>query len=210
MDPVDVVRPGDIVVDCGANIGEYTARFAQAVGPTGYVLAIEPGSDAAQQARVRLATIPHAQVLQVALGATPGTTVLTLGGNHGDQSTLTPANTTPAGQEVVAVARLDDLVARLPGAPRLIKVDVQGSEGILLAGAAQTLTVVRPIWYIELWPLGLTQAGSSVEAVCRAFQEAGYMPTLDPTHDPLTWDACVASANANQGHSSSDVFMVPR
>jgi len=36
------LKPGDVVVDVGANIGDYTVRAAQEVGPLGKVVAIEP------------------------------------------------------------------------------------------------------------------------------------------------------------------------
>ena len=36
------VRPGDWVVDIGANIGHYTLRMSRRVGPAGRVLAFEP------------------------------------------------------------------------------------------------------------------------------------------------------------------------
>src|SRR5215212_3392726 len=37
-----IIRPGMIVVDAGANIGVHTLYFAQATGPSGRVIAIEP------------------------------------------------------------------------------------------------------------------------------------------------------------------------
>src|SRR6187399_2260536 len=36
------IRRGDVVLDIGANIGAHTLRLAEAVGPTGKVLAVEP------------------------------------------------------------------------------------------------------------------------------------------------------------------------
>jgi hypothetical protein len=37
-----IVRPGDIVLDVGANLGAHTIFFSTAVGPRGAVLAFEP------------------------------------------------------------------------------------------------------------------------------------------------------------------------
>ena len=36
------VRPGDVVLEAGANVGAYTMLFAQWVGPAGRVFAFEP------------------------------------------------------------------------------------------------------------------------------------------------------------------------
>jgi FkbM family methyltransferase len=37
-----IIKPGDIVIDIGANIGAHTLHFAQLVGPMGRVIAFEP------------------------------------------------------------------------------------------------------------------------------------------------------------------------
>ncbi len=42
---LSVLRPGDAVIDVGANLGWYTVTLAQAVGPNGHVFAFEPRSD---------------------------------------------------------------------------------------------------------------------------------------------------------------------
>jgi predicted methyltransferase len=36
------LRPGDVVIDIGANVGDYTAFVATLVGPSGHVYAVEP------------------------------------------------------------------------------------------------------------------------------------------------------------------------
>ena len=52
------VRPGDIVVDVGANIGWYTLLAAQRVGPEGQVVAIEASPTIAEHLRANLALNP--------------------------------------------------------------------------------------------------------------------------------------------------------
>src|SRR5581483_11355219 len=39
---IDIVRPGDVVWDVGANVGYYSRMFSDLVGPTGHVVAWEP------------------------------------------------------------------------------------------------------------------------------------------------------------------------
>src|SRR4051812_40379471 len=38
-----MLKPGDIAIDVGANIGFFTMLMAKLVGPTGHVIALEPG-----------------------------------------------------------------------------------------------------------------------------------------------------------------------
>ena len=38
----DLLQPGDWVLDIGANVGHYTKRFSELVGPGGRVIAVEP------------------------------------------------------------------------------------------------------------------------------------------------------------------------
>ncbi|CAK8994979.1 unnamed protein product [Durusdinium trenchii] len=37
-----LLRPGDVAIDVGANLGCYTVALAEAVGPRGHVIAFEP------------------------------------------------------------------------------------------------------------------------------------------------------------------------
>jgi predicted methyltransferase len=39
---LQIVKPGDIVVNAGSNIGAFTVPLAKAVGPRGHVHAFEP------------------------------------------------------------------------------------------------------------------------------------------------------------------------
>src|SRR5215210_7228240 len=49
-----VLRPGDVAVDIGANIGLYTLLFSRLVGEEGRVYAFEPAAENARRLRVNL------------------------------------------------------------------------------------------------------------------------------------------------------------
>lgn len=68
-----VVRPGDIDVDVGANIGTHTVAFARLTGPTGAVVAFEPQRVVFQTlcANLALNSITNVIAQQATLGAEP-------------------------------------------------------------------------------------------------------------------------------------------
>jgi FkbM family methyltransferase len=190
------IRPGMTVVDVGANTGLFTRGFREAVGPSGTVLAIEPIADLAPILRKAGAS----EVLSVAVGDHPDVVTLYLGA-HAAHSSLYRASVSDHHASVtVPLARLDDLVATCDA----IKIDAQGAEASILAGAPRLLHEVRPVWYLEVWDKGLTHAGSSVEALFALFQQAGYRP------DDGTWEGLTALAHQHVGDSSIDVCVVPQ
>ena len=69
-----MLRPGDTVVDCGANNGFTTVFFAKCVGPQGRVIAFEPlprnSADVAQN--VQLNGLENVDVRQQAVGRQQG------------------------------------------------------------------------------------------------------------------------------------------
>ncbi len=70
-----VVRPSDVAVDVGANIGYYTLLLAHLAGPRGRILAFEPEPDNLAELQTNVArNVPgNAQVYPYAVGARAGT-----------------------------------------------------------------------------------------------------------------------------------------
>jgi FkbM family methyltransferase len=143
-----VLQPGDVVLDVGANIGSHTLAFADAVGPAGVVHAFEPQRVVFQTlcANVALNSLTHVVTHQVALGEQPGTVRIppldyarlnNYGGVSLDNST--------EGEPVPRI-RLDDLEL---AACKLIKVDVEGMEAQVLRGARATIEHLKPLLYVE-------------------------------------------------------------
>ena len=67
-----LLKPGDTVVEVGANIGTITVPLAHAVGDTGVVFAYEPQADIYEMLRTNLnANAPNATPLNLGLGRAP-------------------------------------------------------------------------------------------------------------------------------------------
>lgn len=202
------LRPGDTAIDIGAHLGTWTGRLAEAVGPTGTVLAVEPHPVTAARLRVAMADRPQVQVIEACVGERMDDQAQFYS-DEGDtrRSTLWMANRLKDGPTYpVRMVTLDSLVTSLPQPPRFIKVDAQGAEAAILRGAVQTLTLpVR--WFVEVWQTGLGHAGATVQDVLEPFRRAGYTPQV--TKGVTPWDRVRVYAEQQGGHSAIDVLMVP-
>lgn len=151
-----LVRPGDWVLDVGANIGYMTALAARMVGAGGRVDAFEPepGNRARLEAHVALNGLSdRVRVHAVALSDRAGEATIhsfagVAGSNHGSSSLFPHARLSPSATAPVATARLDDVLAALDGVagrrPRLVKMDVEGAEPLVVSGMAGLLGGPEP------------------------------------------------------------------
>ena len=139
------LAPGDVFVDVGANIGYFTVLAARIVGDGGRVVAFEPHPEALGilRAAVKVNQVSHiVEVVEAAVAATAGTTVLFLSGDP-VLSTLDP-DRSPARDHFtfdrsipVPQVSVDEWFAAHPElATRVaaIKIDVEGTEADVLAG----------------------------------------------------------------------------
>jgi FkbM family methyltransferase len=179
--PSDVlgrVGPGDWVIDIGANIGVVTGQLATRVGASGHVWAIEPvpgNSERLRDLRERNG-LEMIRTFDVALGAADGTVTLRLPPQGGSAWASVTASWINAGKMTVPVRSLDSLIAEhgSPGKLALIKIDVEGYESQVLAGATETLARFRPFLEVEFNDEILRDAGSSSEELLSRFRAAGY------------------------------------
>jgi FkbM family methyltransferase len=198
----DVVGPGDVCLDVGAEFGLYTHVLADLVGPDGAVHAFEPqqGAHRALRLGVRAAGLSWVSLHRIALGATPGTAHLSVPRRRGlpvhGRAYLTAGardaglNREFAGHrlESVAVETLDSIVADL-GVERvaLVKADVEGAEGALLDGATHLLTTHRPHLLLEIEDRHTRKYGVTAdELFARLTGVLGYRAF---TWSPGTWSA---------------------
>ena len=139
------VRPGMHVIDAGANIGFYTLLSASLAGPLGRVWSFEPNPE---NARLVLASAAHngfrnIELHPVALGNRRGHAEFTPAmGSNGGLSDAAHRNVLHPACRIVPIARLDDFV---PPRADLLKMDVEGAEGMLLEGARASIERCRPV-----------------------------------------------------------------
>ena len=175
-----ICKPGDIVIEAGANIGSHTVHLAKLVGTKGHVIALEPQRVVFQTlcANIALNSLTNVMAHQVAVGGENGSAVMpgidySKSGNFGGIS----VNMTGTG-ETVRMVKLDGFV-NLPRL-RLIKIDVEGFEQQVLEGAAETIQKHRPYLYLE------NDRQEKSEALIRKIQGLGYRAYwhMPPLYNP--------------------------
>lgn len=175
-----LVRPGDVVIDAGANIGAHTLALARAAGPSGRVLAFEPVRLNHQLlcANMALNSLTQVECVQAALGETDGMLALDDVAMEAEGNFGGIALDAIPGETAVPQRRLDDV--RIPGRLRLIKIDVEGMETGVLLGALGIIRRLRPALYVEN-----DRAEKSPELI-RLLQELGYSCYwyVTPFHNP--------------------------
>lgn len=143
--------PGSIMIDIGANIGDWSLPAAYAVGSLGRIIAVEPIPRMAEALRKTFGInhLVQAKVVETALSAQAGKASFSIERENSGGSRL---GGHAASHDVieVAVTTLDALVAqeRLPRVD-FIKIDVEGHEPDVLEGARETLRQWRPVLYVE-------------------------------------------------------------
>jgi FkbM family methyltransferase len=148
------LQAGDVVFDVGANIGFMALVAAAIVGPTGKVVAWEPVPLSADAARrnARVNGMDWVTVREAAVGSQPGSQIL-LEVDERSWSHLADRGRHPRTQteREVAVESLDALVdsGELP-VPRLVKIDVEGSEVAVLPGMRRIIEEHKPDLVVEL------------------------------------------------------------
>jgi len=178
----DVVRPGMTVLDIGANVGAHTLPLARLVGNEGRVVAFEPTDWAFAKLKANLALSP-----EIAGRVTPVQAFLA------DRADCKLPNEVPAswpldgrgvhpklrGRAMTAVGAFTTTLDAWLAATNIervdfIKLDVDGYECAVLAGAGALLKRDRPVILLELSPYILGERGGSLDELLDRLEDAGY------------------------------------
>lgn len=167
-----LIEPGMVLVDIGANIGYYSLLAAARVGPGGKVIAFEPSAQNCELLRMSLAANGFANVVLHPYAVADADKVV--GFDMGDSNgRIDPVNPSASAFQVRAV-RLDDFLrdeARID----LIKLDIEGAEGLALAGMRSLLHQHHPVIVTEFSPAALkARSGIAPEQYLAFLSDLGY------------------------------------
>jgi FkbM family methyltransferase len=148
--PIDFIRSRDIdlIVDIGANVGQYGENLRKE-GYAGWIVSFEPVAATYETLAVRASRDGRWKALNMALGEHEGTTEINVSESSVYSSILPqlPAAATFSSDasvirtESIRIARLDDIFAELPQSKAaFLKIDTQGYERQVLSGASERLS----------------------------------------------------------------------
>ncbi len=184
-----ILRPGDVFIDIGANVGYYALLGAKLVGRFGKVIAIEPSPSifAVLESNLRRNDARNVAAMNLAITDTAKDVVVFLHDvtNRGG-TTIMPG---------VAGRRPTTAEAIVPGVPlghainieclrraKLIKIDVEGAEWQVLQGLREvfpTLSQKTQI-IIEVDSRSLKDQGIKVSELFDLIRFAGFRPFIIP------------------------------
>lgn len=175
-----MLKPGDVFLDAGANIGLFTLVAARLVGPEGLVVAVEPVGALFRSLQRSVAELNHLTnvvCVQGALSSSAGKGVIHIGAaDNLGSSSLEKHGGHDGESQPVDLLTVDALAAQQPRLSRVavMKIDTEGHELKVLEGARHTMESAKPSVLIEVRNELLHSAGSSSEAVFQFFAELGY------------------------------------
>lgn len=177
------LRPGQTVIDVGANIGYYSLLFARAVGATGRVYAFEPDPTNFAILRQNIDINGYQNITAVRKAAWSSDATLRLylsAQNRGDHQAYASGEDRPT-VEIEAI-RLDSFFSTVDRPIDWIKMDIQGAEYHALQGMTQILRRSPCVTLVtEFWPGGLSRASGDPRAYLHSLRELGF--TLYHIHD---------------------------
>jgi FkbM family methyltransferase len=147
-----LVRPGQNVIDIGANYGVYTLPMAAKVGAKGPVWAFEPASSTAQflGQGIKANAFENVTLLQKAVSSQPGSALLSLQHNS-ELNSIMHDQDSAAESETVSLVTLDECMDRFHWSDiDLIKIDAEGEENNILKGGHRFFADRTPLVQFEL------------------------------------------------------------
>lgn len=188
----------DEVFDVGANVGQFGAELRD-LGYRGRIVSFEPCSAPFEVLSRAAAKDGNWIACRTAVGGADveGAISINLSGNSESSSLLAmlPRHSESApesafvGSETVPLASLRGLLSRFktPNSRLLLKLDVQGYEGQILASAPESLREIAGV-HLEMSLVPLYQGSSLAEQLMALLRGAGFVPVgIEPDFaDPRT------------------------
>lgn len=188
---LQTLKPGNVAIDIGANIGVYTLPMAKKVSDSGTIYAFEPDPTNFSILARNIADNNFPNVLPVSLGLADhrGEARLYLSlDNMGDHRVYDAQYRRKRKSIPIALNTLDTVLRQYDEKRKIatIKIDTQGYEPFVIRGSVQTIVQFHPVIFLEYWPFGYARAHAD-EKWMMDFLQKEYKKSwfIDPDQEKL-------------------------
>lgn len=175
---ISLLKPGDIALDVGSNIGSMLIAMAKTVGPTGFVYGFEPQTSRYQKCadRLRYSQVQNASVERLAVGAARvQVEIVSPDPRNAGRARVRGKSDDSAPVDQVTCVPLDFwLEDKKIEKVSLIKIDVEGFEMEVLKGMTTLLERYSPVLFIEVDNGNLGLQGSSANELLQWLRDRRY------------------------------------
>lgn len=179
---VRALKPGDCMFDVGANVGYFSLMAAALVGPTGKVLAFEPGENNLPRLKDNIKLNKFDNIDVIEKPAWSHQTELMFWLNHDNSGGdalwdpgLWPGNPKSRAVPISRMLKTTTLDRVYLQPPRVIKLDIEGAEYHVMVGAFGLLNTHKPPFVIAEWnAFAFAQMDCSGNDLRRLMRRHGY------------------------------------
>jgi FkbM family methyltransferase len=173
-----LLRPGEVFWDIGANYGFMSIYVDKHFDGAVRTFAFEPNPVVLSELRrnLDLNRTRSVEVVETCLSDSVGESQFFTSADHSWNATLIPAFADAYGQNVpitVKTSTIDDVLRAVP-APNAIKLDVEGSEHLVIRGGTQFLSRARVPIVAEYNVESIRGAGLTPEQYLEMYSRLGY------------------------------------
>ena len=169
------IKPGDVVLDVGANIGYYTLLFAKLVGPQGHVFAFEPEPKNFELLTKNVNVNGYTNVTLIQKAVSNNTEIKNF--YLTNKNTISHRLSKPDGEcdsIKIETISLDNFLDN-NNTINFVKIDIHGSEGNAIKGMLSILKKNETIKILqEWWPDAIKEYNMDPENHLRILNELGF------------------------------------
>lgn len=164
----NLLRPGDTVLDIGGNVGYHALLAGKCVGSKGKVITFEPSTRIYSEllANINLNPSSNIEAKKLAVSDKAGSVDFYFAGENAEGNSSIIASHGGRKTEKVDTVSFDEIAMMLPLISiNLIKIDVEGAEGLVLNGLQRHLDALNTkcVIFLEISPENIKNAKVMLE-----------------------------------------------
>lgn len=187
------IKPGDIVIDIGANFGVFTKIMSICTGEKGKVYSFEPIAETFSYLRNNVNKLRLSNVIlyNLALSDTKGKAIMEVpkyehSGENFYEARIVEKKDSSLKTYEIKTDTLDNLFEKTSFNPAFIKCDVEGHEWAVFLGSRKLLEKCNPVLLVEL-NQNLSTPDYNTELLLNYFKSLGYHLFINKNNKLNTW-----------------------